>query len=140
MEKVYAVNSGSYSDYRINAIFSTKELAEEFMAIIPDSDYNEIEEYEIDPPDVALIKRGYSIWCIHMLINGDTERVVRIDHDLSGVRGIGHHIWERTKARAYEGRGIPDILLSTVWAKTEKSAIKIVNEQRIKMIANGEFR
>jgi len=61
MKKVYAVSSGSYSDYRVNAIFSTKELAEEFMRYIPDNDYNDIEEYEIDPSVPDIIKRGRTV-------------------------------------------------------------------------------
>lgn len=128
MKKVYAVSSGCYSDYRVNAIFSTKELAEEFMRLIPDSDYNDIEVYEVDPNTPDLIKRGYSIWFIHMLKDGTTERVGKSDINLYSVGDIGHRIWERTKAPAYKGKGIPDILTSTVWAKTEQQAIKIVNE------------
>ena len=140
MKKVYAVSSGSYSDYRVDAIFSTKELAEEFMRCIPDNDYNNIEEYEIDPPAPDLIKRGYAIWSVYMLRNGDVESVEKNETTLYAIGNIRHTIWWRTKAPAYKGKGIPDILTSKVWAKTEKQAIKIVNEHRIQMIANGEWK
>jgi hypothetical protein len=140
MKKVYAVSSGSYSDYRVDAIFSTKKLAEEFMRIIPHNDYNAIEEYEIDPVAPDIIKRGYSIWSVHMLRDGNTESVKKREIELWTVGNIGHTIWRRSQASAYKGKGIPDILTSMVWAKTEKQAIKIVNEHRAQMIANGEWK
>lgn len=48
--KVYVVTSGEYSSYGIDAIFSTRELAQKF---IDDSNYNKysavnIEEWELD--------------------------------------------------------------------------------------------
>lgn len=46
--KVYVVTSGEYSDYKIEAIFSTKEKAEECSLWTPRS---EIEEYEVDKKD-----------------------------------------------------------------------------------------
>lgn len=52
MKKVYVVSSsGCYGgDYRVNAIFLTKKSAEEFIKSVPDPDYNDIEEYELNPP------------------------------------------------------------------------------------------
>jgi hypothetical protein len=139
MKIIYAVSSGSYSDYRIDALFSSRKLAEDFMATITDGDYNDIEEYEIDPPTVDLMRRGYSVWRVHMLKDGTTERVERMGNDKYDVTNMGHRIWERTKAPAYKGKGIPDILTSSVWAKTEQQAVKIVNEKRTQMIAEGKW-
>lgn len=140
MKTIYAVSSGSYSAYRTDALFSSKKLAEEFMAVVKDNDYNDIEEYQIDPPTADLIKRGYSVWRVHMLKDGTTERVERTNNEKYDIRSAGDHvIWERTKAPAYEGKGIPDILTSSVWAKTEKLAVKVVNEKRVQMIAAGKF-
>lgn len=139
MKKIYAVNSGSYSDYRIVALFSTPELAQEFMDAVPDSDYNRVEEFDLNPDTADLIKRGYSLWTVHMLMGGDTERVERQDLSLYGIGDVGHRIWRRTQAPAYAGKGIPDILTSTVWAKSENQAVKIVNEHRAQMIASGEW-
>ena len=139
MKKIYAVNSGSYSDYRVVALFSTPELAREFMAAVPDSDYNEIEEFELDPNTADLIRRGYSIWKVHMLRDGGIECVTRNNPEIYEVTNVGHRIWNRTQAPAYVGKGIPDILTSMVWAKSETQAVKIVNEHRAQMIANGEW-
>lgn len=140
MKTVYAVNSGSYSDYSVDAMFSTKKLAEEFMKVVKNNDYNEIQEFQLDPPTVDLIKRGYSVWRVLMLIDGSTERVDRTENELYDVGSPpSHHIWKRTEAPAYKGKSIPDALDSRVWAKTEKHAIKIVNEKRVQMIAMNEW-
>lgn len=57
MSTVYAVSSGCYSDYSILAVFSTRELAEKYVAYQngPESDGTEyanagIEEWELDTP------------------------------------------------------------------------------------------
>lgn len=139
MKQVFAVSSGSYSDYRVNAIFSSKELAQEYMNAVKDSDYNEIEEYTLDPPTADLIRRGYLVWNVLMLHDGTTERVTRTENGLYDVDAPRHWIWKRTEAPAYKGKGIPDALQSSVWAKTEKQAVKIANEKRAQMIANGEW-
>ena len=46
--KVFIVTSGSYSDYQIEAVFSTKEKAEEYIQNACIDDVNDIEEYEMD--------------------------------------------------------------------------------------------
>lgn len=140
MKKVFAVNSGCYSDYGIDAIFSTRKLAKEFMAAVPNSDYNDIAEYEIDPPDASMIRRGYGIWNVLMLRNGDTERVDKREISPYSVGCIGCHVWERTKVPAYKGTDIKDVLDSTVWAKTAVAAVKITNEKRVRMIAEGSWK
>lgn len=141
MKKVFVVTSGSYSDYRILAIFSTKKLAKDFIDAVKDDECNGIEEHDLDNDTVDLIKRGYSVWSVNMLINGDTERCDRQENGRHNVINCpSFQIWERTKAPAYRGNGIPDILTANVWAKTEKQAIKIVNEKRAQMIASGKFK
>ena len=48
--KVYIVTSGEYSDYGIEAVFSTREMAEKYIATNNTTDYpyDYIEEYDID--------------------------------------------------------------------------------------------
>ena len=53
MKKVYAVVSGSYSDYGIDRIFSTEEKAQEFIDVMNNCKHSyaydfDIEEYELD--------------------------------------------------------------------------------------------
>lgn len=144
---IYAVSSGSYSDYRINALFSTRENAQAFIDAIQGQgreypeDFNSIEEYELDPPTADLLKRGYSVWDVLMLRDGTVERVDRSDNSLYSVQDAPtYRIWGRTKAPAYKGTGTPDGLQAGVWAKSEKAAVKIVNEKRAEMIASGEWK
>jgi len=139
MKNIYAVNAGSYSDYRIIAIFSTMEKANEFMAAVPSRDYNDVEIFDLDPNTSDLIKRGYAIWRINMLKDGTTESITKSDADIYSVTRTGTTMWWRTKAPFYKDKGVPDCLISTVWAKTEKQAVKIANEHRLKMIALGQW-
>ena len=52
--KVYIVTSGAYSDYEIDAVFSTREMAEKYIATnnTHDYPYEYIEEYEVDSNEV----------------------------------------------------------------------------------------
>jgi hypothetical protein len=135
---IYAVNRGSYSDYSVRALFSTKEKAEAYMEEFPDGEYNALEEYTLDPDSVSLKAKGYQLWHVLMLRDGSVERVNAQDwyfvHEAPR-----HWIWRRTHAAAYAAKGIPDALNSTVLARDEKHAVKIANEKRVQMIADGEW-
>lgn len=64
MTKIYAVSTGSYSDYYIKAMFSTREKAERFKAECAKEDYddtNEIEEWVIDLYDDCVYREIYTI-------------------------------------------------------------------------------
>ncbi len=140
MKKIYAVGAGSYSDYRIVAIFSTRVKANEFMQSVGGG---AVEEFNLDPQTTDLLKRGYAVWNVHMLIDGKTEKVEKTDNDLYDIQDANessHQLWKRSTAPAYRGKGIPDILTSRVWAKTAQAAVKIVNEQRTMMIASGKWK
>ena len=76
-----------------------------------------------------------------MLIDGTVERVGMTANSSYDIGEAGrYHVWERTKAPAYKGKGIPDALNMKVLAKTSQAAIKIVNEKRAQMIATGEWK
>jgi hypothetical protein len=68
MAKIYLVSSGDYSDYRIDAVFSTKEKAEELLLrkghkrIESEHGYvfygtYSIEEYDLDPDDTGVLPK-----------------------------------------------------------------------------------
>ena len=60
-EKVYIVTAGEYSDYRILAVFSSKERAEDWIDHIGQyEDYCYIEEYEVDCPPRKWV--GTYVW------------------------------------------------------------------------------
>jgi hypothetical protein len=50
MTTIYSVSSGEDSDYAVNALFTTREKAEEYLEIHYGSEgYGFIEEYDLDP-------------------------------------------------------------------------------------------
>lgn len=59
MSKIYVVTSGSYSDFGIEGVFSTEELAKEWVGDL-DNRYD-IREYELDDFTLAP-KAGYAVW------------------------------------------------------------------------------
>lgn len=64
MNKVYIVTSGDYSDYHIDAVFSTKQGAEKYCALKNTcdrySDFYNIEEYDIDDMNASNTKVVYA--------------------------------------------------------------------------------
>ena len=139
---IYAVNAGEYSDYRIIALFSTMEKARDYMEATPQGAsgfYNDVEEYELDPDAADLIRRGYSVWSVTMTRDGNTESVKAVDLNASGISDLSSWIWRRSKAPAYKDKGLPDCIVSKVMAKSPAGAVKIVNEQRTRMVASGEW-
>ena len=67
--KVYIVTSGSYSDYRIECVFSTREKAEEYLQY-HDDEYR-IEKYAIDEEFV----RSEGEWRVAIDLSGDDVQV-----------------------------------------------------------------
>lgn len=61
MKSVFVISHGDYSDYRINRVFSTKELADDYVTkekILNDIDYD-IEEFPLDEPKVGVLNHLY---------------------------------------------------------------------------------
>ena len=64
MSKVYIVTSGEYSDYHIDAVFTTREKAEQFCAVHNTcerySNFYNIEEYDVDESDCTKAEVVYA--------------------------------------------------------------------------------
>ena len=133
---VWAVEDGSYSDYHVVGVFSTKANAEMISDLVKAD--GGVVEWEIDPA-VADIRRGHILWSVLMLRDGTTEKVERKDPGTFDLQRE-YSVWRRSKAPAYAGSGVPDVLQAQVWARTERQAVKAVNEIRIQMIAEGEWK
>jgi hypothetical protein len=102
------------------------------MDTIPTTDYNEIEEFKLDSDAAQKVKKGHSLWHVRMLRDGIVERVERIKllpYNFDGLGGL----WRRTHL------GKPDCLESRVIAASEEHAIKIANEKRTQLIAEGAW-
>jgi hypothetical protein len=59
MTSIYVLTEGSYSDYHIVGVYSTKELAEEAQSLYKDS---QIEEYDLD--NIPEHPPGMSAWFV----------------------------------------------------------------------------
>lgn len=58
MSEVFLVSEGSYSDYRIIAVYDTKEAAEEFASLGED---REIATWELNMPQGQVGRSGYEM-------------------------------------------------------------------------------
>lgn len=134
MNQVYIVTSGAYSDYHIDAVFSTRENAERYNKIHASGDFEDIEEFEIDE-DMALINRirdeKITIYLVCMDRDGNVKEIKKELPCLSLVESI---LTGKYKYILYA-----DCMDIYVIAKDEKHAIKIVNEKRVQLIANNEW-
>lgn len=144
MKNVWVVEKGQYSDYRVVGVYSTQENAQKVCELLnaehgPDAyDAASIAEWTLDPA-IDQLNQGMSMWHVHMLRDGTTEKVKQRDLDSYDMQG-SCSIWRRSTTPLYAGRGIPDVMSATVWATDEKHAVKIVNEKRAQMIATGEWQ
>lgn len=143
---VWVVERGSYSDYHVVGVFSSRENADRIADALnqPDedgikpSDEATVVEWPLDPA-IGEMNAGLSQWLVWMLRDGTTEKCEPIE--LSSCDLVGRvAIWQRSKAPYYQRRGgAPDCLDATVWAKDAEHAVKIANEHRTRLIASGEW-
>lgn len=137
-KKVYVVTSGDYDDYAIIAFFSTKEKAEKYCEaknkciksgehVDVEHDYD-IEVYDLDDPN-----------CDNGLLP------FRIVMEYSGYIHHGDY-WDFNEDRCKNGEVSeyypfrPNPKTFYVMAKDLKHAVKIANEKRIMMIADGAWK
>lgn len=120
MSKVYIVNSGEYSDWNIDAAFSTLEKAKTYR---DSSDYfhDNIIEMEIDKPnDFPIGKKAYRV----------------------SFRKDGTCYCNSVEPEKVDNKTNPtfhDMMVTTCWATDKKHAIKIANERRVQIIANNKW-
>lgn len=142
MNTIWVIES-SYSDYRrVVGVYSTKEGAELVCARINEEKNYEratVAEWPLDP-GVEAINQGLALFTVWMLRDGTTEKCVQDDDDFEYILNDSLTIWRRSGAPAYRGQNVQDCLIGRVFAKDSVHAIKIVNERRVQMIANGEWK
>lgn len=130
-KSVWVIEAGEYSDYQVVGVFSTRENAELVASAIG---YGSIAEWDLDP-GVDGLRQGHPRFRVLMLRDGSVESV----EVQEGWNAETFYVWPRSREPIYAGKGIPDALNAWVWARDEKHAVKIVNEKRAQMIANGEW-
>lgn len=122
MAKIYIVSSGSYSDYYIEAVFSTREKAKEYI------DHNglgfEIEEHEMDEP----FDKGVKLW--EVVLDWNKFDVIRCTKHEQALPYVGYV--------QYRNRESLKIL---VRADTVQRAVKAASEKlrQVKALADVKY-
>ena len=140
---IYIVTSGEYSDYRIDAVFDTKDLAEAYVAAGAEQPYykKHIEEYPLNKyVDLDYMYRvDYDPW-------QPEDHQWRIecpyDEELETDKLTHNHVTvsdpyfylPSDRAKFYGAKTY------TIWvkAKTRDAALKIANEKIMMAIAGGK--
>lgn len=127
--KLYMATRGSYSDYSVAGIFSSRMHAQMFMDAF-DGEYvewNEIVEITLDPhvPEIADGRRPYFV---RMSRDGNATEA-RLEDSPYGYTGSEMRV----------GFDISKNLYANVMARDSQHAIKIVNEKRAQLIAEGKW-
>src|SRR5688500_6668033 len=136
--KVFAVTSGDYSSYSVNAVFSTREKAEKYINHIKKgseykdyilySDYN-IEEYNLDPVPDWVYRENRKMYMVQMHKDGKVRQVFTYDPAYA-------ERWTFTDFSTWDKDKNSPCLCMNVWAKNKDHAVKIVNEKRAQLLAN----
>ena len=124
----YAVSSGDSSDYRVRAIFSSRENAEQFIEVNTREggyeSYNDIEEYELDP-GTEKIAAGFSYWSVDMQMDPQNGVLSTTVEPCTGESSEDSKTSLHTFPNGYKRFWVQ------VWAKDAQHAAKIANEKRV---------
>jgi hypothetical protein len=129
-EKIYLVTSGSYSDYGIDAAFSTREKAQELIDRLEWDDTPNIEEWAVDELPTAL-RPGCHLYQVWMDKEGNTDRI-----EIKEKPTSYEAFWSEEHTSGYWDREAQRWVFTCV-ARDGNHAIKISNERRTFWIANG---
>jgi len=132
IKKVYIVTSGAYSDYSIEAAFSTEAAAEKFASLFGGLDDACVEEYEVDRPEhISCTKPNF---VVIMARNGDVVGDVMAVGPMREPDKGDKPSFVRPILGDWAGK---TILHEVVRAKDKQHAVKIVNERRARYIAEN---
>lgn len=123
MNMVYVVTDGHYSDYRVVGICSTLEKANRLRELY--NCKNDIKEMALD--DLPDVPPGLYAFVVVMDQDGNVRYSRREGCD------VMQNNWKW--APYCDGKNVAFY----VWARDDRHAIKIANEQRIQLIANNQW-
>jgi len=124
MAKVYLVTSGTYSDYGVNAVFSTEEKAKEWIGHAINQYY--IEEFDLDNFEDRRVK-GFNV---RMDRDGNCTVSVTTMSINDKPKYFSISNWDKRKNQM-------DIRIMT---DDEETAVKVANEKRTQAIASNDFK
>lgn len=129
--KVWVVMSGEYSDTKFEAVFSTKELADEFIARMnKDRKYGNYywSNGSVDVDEhLPQMRDGYRFYRVTMKKDGT-----------SIVKDEGEGLDETEPWSRFDSCITPKLVV-TCRAKDKEHAAKIANEKRVQLIAANEW-
>ncbi|MCP5060026.1 MAG: hypothetical protein GY937_25265 [bacterium] len=139
-QKVWTLESGSYSDYTVHGVYSTKAKAELVASALTGNwSVFDIVEQDMDPL-VEELEAGMHLYDVLMDSKGHVERVSIDAEPATYTAQDGCTWWKRSTAPAYRGKGVLDAVRGHIWAADEGHAIKIANEYRVRHLAKGASR
>jgi hypothetical protein len=122
-KQIFILTTGNYSSYRIVAVCSTRYKAN-YAKKLYGSDCR-IEPHDIDKlPDHP---KGCLLYSVGMWRDGEVKEIVNSNPEYGS---------ETKHSISKDGQ---TLWVQNIWAKNEESAIKIANEMRTFVIANGEW-
>ena len=135
MASVWIIEVGSYSNYRIVGIYSTKENAQ----LVADRINNDCTDYEkatvkermIDPL-VHEVNEGWNRYRIRMNRDGDVEMIE--EDEMSPYTDYETSALCINESIIYRGK-----ISGGIFARDAQHAIKIANEFRAQMVAEGKL-
>jgi hypothetical protein len=126
MAVVYVITSGTYSEYKIEAVFTAKPLAEAYAKYFGED--ARIEEWPLDAPFEI---RG--VCSVSMTRDG---RASTYKTHVDDPKDLGFQYYTRLTGNPYAP---PDLLQWVVETDDEQRAIKVVNEKRAIILAHGAW-
>ena len=130
--KVSLVTSGTYSDYRVVAAFSTVDKAESYKTGIFDVN-DDVEEYDLDPVEPRRLKEDEFLFNVHMMEDGTIKYCDIWPQKLNQFINPRWQLYKPIRENTIE-------LIYYVVAKDKDHAIKITNERRASLIASGNWK
>jgi hypothetical protein len=130
MKKVYLVTSGSYSDYGVEAVFSTRELAKEWINGSK-GDYD-IEEYDLD--NMEHKRRQYTL--LRVDFDKSAELIsyeVAEDHSFSREAPNEILVESRMTWHLHKQYVVMSMLFPT--GTPVQDALKVASEKRAQLVA-----
>jgi hypothetical protein len=119
MATCYAITEGEYSDYKVLAVFSTKELAERELPKYGTARYPAtVKEFPFDP-EVPAPPAGMAGFYCSTGISGDVFAVARTPQEMAESKNVG------AVKLAFVDKSYAVLL----WARDEDHAIKIAAEK-----------
>lgn len=136
MTTIYVVTSGSYSDYGIEAMFSTKENADLYIGDRERDGWDgvNVEEYELDA-GMDVVRRGIKDYTVDMNRAGEVIDEVRESWPSSEVVDVGYYRDEQWHWRP----ALIDTWKFVIRCESKEQAIKVANERRTRLLATEQW-